>query len=117
MFKTHTPAPPANKAEATERKILDAALEMFRTEGFDTATMRDIAARAGVATGAAYYYYPSKDAIVMAFYQHSCEEMQPRLEAALNGVNGLENRLRELIPVKLAYFAANRGVLRALLRN
>jgi AcrR family transcriptional regulator len=79
--------------------------------------MRDIAAKAEVATGAAYYYYPSKDAIVMAFYQRSCEEMQPRIEAALKGVQGLEARLRELIRVKLEYFAPNRAVLRALLRN
>src|SRR5580704_12670911 len=105
------------KAEETGLRILDSALELFRQEGFDTATMRDIAAKAGVATGAAYYYYPSKDAIVMAFYERSCDEMQPRIEAALAGAHGLEKRLRELILVKLAYFAPNRGVLRALLRN
>ena len=75
--------------------------------------MRDIAAKAGVAAGAAYYYYPSKDAIVMAFYQRSCEEMEPQLEAALRNAAGLEKRLRELIRVKLEYFAPNRGVLRA----
>src|SRR5580704_9136468 len=105
------------KAEETGRRILDSALELFREKGFDATTMRDIAQKAEVATGAAYYYYPSKDAIVMAFYERSCEEMQPRIEAALDGVNGLEKRLRELILVKLAYFAPNRGVLRALLRN
>lgn len=101
----------------TGSKILDAALALFRQEGFDITTMRDIAAKAGVATGAAYYYYPSKDAIVMAFYQRSCEEMQPRIEAALENVHGLERRLCELIRVKLNYFAPDRGVLRALLRN
>src|SRR5580692_12114620 len=108
---------PTPKAEDTSLRILTAALSLFREEGFDSATMRDIAAKAGVAAGAAYYYYPSKDAIVMAFYQRSCTEMQPQIEAALDGVNGLENRLRELILVKLAYFAPNREVLRALLRN
>ena len=108
------------KAEETGRRILDAALELFRQEGFDTTTMRDIARKAEVATGAAYYYYPSKDAIVMDFYQRSCAEMQPKIEAAeaaLKRAAGLEARLRELIRVKLAHFAPNRGVLRALLRN
>ena len=105
------------KAEDTRLRILTAALGLFRDEGFDSATMRDIAANAGVAAGAAYYYYPSKDAIVTAFYQQSCTEMQPQLEAALDGSAGLEKRLRELIRVKLEYFAPNRGVLRALLRN
>jgi AcrR family transcriptional regulator len=105
------------KAEETGLRILNSALALFRQEGFDTATMRDIAEKAGVATGAAYYYYPSKDAIVMDFYRRSCAEMQPKIEAALERASGLETRLRELIRVKLAHFAPNRGVLRALLRN
>lgn len=105
------------KAEETGLRILDAALELFREEGFDTATMRDIAKKAGVATGAAYYYYPSKDAIVMDFYRRSSAEMQPKIEAALKQVTGLERRVGELIRIKLAHFAPNRGVLRALLRN
>jgi len=42
--------------------------------------------------------------------------MQPKIEAALKGVTGLEARLVELIRVKLEYFTPNRGVLRALLR-
>jgi AcrR family transcriptional regulator len=109
--------PSTPKAEETGRRILDAALELFRVEGFDSATMRDVARKAEVATGAAYYYYSSKDAIVMAFYQRACEEMQPRIEAALEQPVSLENRLRELIRVKLAYFGPDRGILRALLRN
>jgi AcrR family transcriptional regulator len=105
------------KAEETRQRILDSALDLFREEGFDNATMRDISARAGVATGAAYYYYPSKEAIVTAFYARACEEMQPRVEAALEGVRGLEARIRALIQVKFDYFAPHRPVMRALLRN
>src|SRR5436305_11056650 len=105
------------RAEETGKKILEAALELFRQEGFDRTTMRDIAQAANVATGAAYYYYVSKDAIVMDFYRRSSEEMQPKIEAALEGATGLEAKLRELIRVKLTHFGPNRGVLRALLRN
>src|SRR5664279_4943639 len=105
------------KAEETGRKILEAALALFRQQGFDATTMREIARRAGVATGAAYYYYPSKDAIVTDFYQRSCAAMQPQIEAALTSARSLENRLRELISVKLAHFAPNRSILRSLLRN
>ncbi len=108
---------PATKSEETAARILESALDLFREQGFDDTTMRGIAAKAGVATGAAYYYYPSKDAIVMDFYRRSSQEMQPRIAVALENATGLENRLRELIRVKLAHFAPNRGVLRALLRN
>ena len=105
------------KAEATASKILDAALELFREQGFDAATMRGIAERAGVATGAAYYYYASKDAIVMDFYQRSCDELQDKIRLALKSINSLERGLNELIRVKLTHFEPNRDVLRALLRN
>jgi AcrR family transcriptional regulator len=105
------------KSEETRARILNAALTSFRERGFEAATMRDIAQEAGVATGAAYYYFPSKDAIVTDFYRRSCDEMQSKIEEALKNVMGLEERLRQLIRVKLSQFAANRGVLRALLRN
>lgn len=105
------------KADVTAGRILDAALELFREQGFDAATMRGIAERAGVATGAAYYYYPSKDAIVMDFYQRSCSDMQEKIASALEGVKNLEDGLRKLINVKLIHFGPNRDVLRVLLRS
>src|SRR5207237_4793311 len=54
------------KAEETRERILDAALRLFRKRGFDQTTMRDIAAEAEVATGAAYYYFSSKEEMVIA---------------------------------------------------
>ena len=106
-----------SKSETTASKILDSALALFREQGFEAATMRAIAERAGVATGAAYYYYASKDAIIMDFYQRSCEQAHEELRLGLAAVKSLENGLRELIRVKLTHFAPNRDVLRALLRN
>jgi AcrR family transcriptional regulator len=112
------PRPKATpKAQATGGKILDVALGLFRTKGFDRTTMRDIAAEAGVATGAAYYYYPSKDAIVMAFYRRTFDEMQTKIGKVLNAPGSLEVRMRELIRVKLEHFGRNRGVLRGILKN
>ena len=108
---------PYAKSRATSTRILDTALELFRTKGFDQTTMRDIAAAAGMATGAAYHHFASKDAMVMAFYQRSCDEMQPLLESALAGARGLEQQLSALILTKLEYFEPNRAVLKALLKN
>ena len=56
------------EAESTRELILRTALELFRGCGFEITTMRDIARAAKVATGAAYYYFPSKEAIVSAYY-------------------------------------------------
>ena len=105
------------KSEETRERIFSAALTLFRERGFEAATMREVAEKAGVATGAAYYYFASKDAIIMEFYRRSSEEMQPKMEAVLKDALGLERRLRLLIGVKLQHFAPHREVLRALLRN
>jgi AcrR family transcriptional regulator len=105
------------KSQATATKILDAALGLFQTKGFDQTTMRDIAAAAGMATGAAYHHFPSKEALVMAFYQRSCDETRPLLESALTGARGLQQQLSALIRTKLDYFEPNRAVLKALLKN
>ena len=45
------------KSDETRSRILEAALSVFRERGFENATMREIAVEAGVATGAAYYYF------------------------------------------------------------
>jgi AcrR family transcriptional regulator len=102
------------KSEATRARILEAALALFREQGFEPATMRQIATRAGVATGAAYYYFASKDAIVLAFYEQAQQEMQPKIEEALASSKDIRERLRGVIEVKLDYFAASRRLLGAL---
>jgi AcrR family transcriptional regulator len=102
------------KSEETRKRILNAALDLFREKGFETTTMREIALRAGVATGAAYYYFDSKDAIVLAFYSQAAEEMTPQLEEVLEGTTDLRKRLAGILDVKLSYFEPSRRLLGAL---
>jgi len=105
---------PLKKSEETRTRILEAALDLFRENGFEPTTMRQIAAHAGVAVGAAYYYFESKEAIVMTFYQRAQQEINPALIALLDASDSLESRLRGLIQFKLTYFLPNRKLLGAL---
>jgi AcrR family transcriptional regulator len=102
------------KSEETRLRILEAALTVFRERGFERATMREIAAAAEVAVGAAYYYFDSKDALVMAFYERSQEEMRPRIEKRLDESRTLESRLQAIIETKFECFEPNRKLLGAL---
>ena len=99
------------KSEETRNRILNTALELFRKDGFDQTTMRQIAAECGVALGAAYYYFPSKDALVMAFYERAQSELEPILVEELSRHKGIEARLRALIEAKLRYFHPNRAMI------
>ena len=62
------------RAEQTRAAIVDAALALFRERGYEAATMRAIAARAGVSTGNAYYYFGSKEELIQEFYAHNQAE-------------------------------------------
>jgi AcrR family transcriptional regulator len=102
------------KSEETRTRILEAALGLFRKRGFGKATMRDIAREAGVALGAAYYYFDSKDALVMGFYERAQRDLDPLLEEALSKTQGLEERMRAVVEVKFKYFGPNRKLMGAL---
>jgi AcrR family transcriptional regulator len=111
------PARQTFKAEATRRRILDCAMSLFRERGFEPTTMREIAGRAGVSIGAAYYYFDSKEALVIAFYQQAKDEMGPQIQEALAGSKDLRVRLQAVIEVKFRYFAPSRNFLGALFRH
>jgi len=49
---------------ATRRRIVAAAVDLFRSQGFDATTTRDIAHSAKIATGTLFNYFDTKEAIV-----------------------------------------------------
>ena len=54
---------PAPHAEATRRRIVEAAVKAFADKGFDAASTREIARAAGVEQGLLTYHFPTKDAL------------------------------------------------------
>lgn len=68
MTPVPEPTSRSPKAEQTRRTIVDAAMRLFRSQGYDGTTMRAIATEAGVSTGNAYYYFGSKEHLIQAFY-------------------------------------------------
>ena len=104
------------KAEETRARILDSALELFREKGFDETTMRDIAEDAGVATGAAYYYFRSKEDLVMAFYVRTADEAREIFPKVIGESRDLQERIRAILDLKFGQFARHRRLLVALVR-
>lgn len=105
----------ARSAE-TRQLILDRALALFRQRGFERTTMRQIAADAELSLGAAYYYFPSKEAIVLAYYQRHQDEHATRFRAAVEraGAGPGPERVRLLFDSKLELLRRDRRLLTAL---
>jgi AcrR family transcriptional regulator len=102
--------------EKTKELILATALDLFRKAGFETATMRDIARAADVATGAAYYYFPSKEAIVSAYYDQVQRIHAEKTREEWKGKSGLRERLGAVFHSKLEILKDDRSFLGALFR-
>lgn len=112
MFKsTKTP-----KGEETRRRVQQAAMALFREKGFDATTMRDVAAAAGMSLGAAYHYFPSKEAIVMAYYASLQEEHARLVDDAVRAHQDVRDRISAALHGKLRMVRDDRKMLGALLR-
>ena len=105
------------KGEDKRAQIHAAALALFRKRGFDATTMRDVASAAGVALGAAYYYFPSKEAIVLAYYERTHHESSAQAEAVFATTDDVRARLGAAFHAKIDVLAKDRKLLSGLFRS
>lgn len=80
---THT------RGEDTRRRILDAAIEVFAVEGYERASTRLLAERAGVNLPAIQYYFGSKEGLLRAAVEHIAEEIDQQMAPVRARVNAL----------------------------
>ncbi|MBC8171475.1 MAG: TetR/AcrR family transcriptional regulator [Anaerolineae bacterium] len=59
--------------------ILNAAAQLFAENGYEAVTTNAIAAKAGVAIGSLYQFFPNKEAIIEAMVQHYAGGMRELL--------------------------------------
>jgi AcrR family transcriptional regulator len=85
------------KAVATKERIYETALRLFVEKGFEKTTMRMIAEKAGHALGGTYYYFRSKDMIVLEFYQRSQKRLVAKAQEICADTQDLEQRIQRLI--------------------
>ena len=74
--------PPGTTAQgvAMRKRLYGTAIELIAKRGYDSTTLRDIAARAGVSPALLYKYFPSKRAVVLALYDELSAEYAERAE-------------------------------------
>ncbi len=114
--ETVTASPSTDKGEQTRRHIFRCALELFREQGFEATTMQEVAQRAGVAKGAAYYYFPGKEALIQAYYETIQTEQERICAKAFAEEDSLKERLMVAMHSKLDLAKEDRKLLGVVFR-
>lgn len=104
-----------------QKKVLQASLELFASQGFEATTSQQIAKRAGVSVGSVYHTFPTKQAILVAVLAPIFEGTMDTVANQFNDNTfgkGFES-VEELVKITIAdrfYFAdKNINVIRLML--
>jgi AcrR family transcriptional regulator len=92
---------PHEKASDRRAEILRQAAAVFREKGFHGAGMREIAAGLGIAPGALYYYFASKEELLYACQDISLTRLIATAREILAGEEPADAKLRALIAAHL----------------
>jgi TetR/AcrR family transcriptional regulator len=87
-------SPRQRRKEARPQELLDAALELFVEKGFAATRSEEVAARAGVAKGTLYLYFPSKEDLLKAVVR---ENLGTLIAEGANVAGSFEGTTQQLL--------------------
>lgn len=77
-----------------KEKLLQAALELFVSQGLTDAPTSKIAKQAGVATGTLFYFFPTKDDLIISLYLKLKKQAAASIERALASANSVRDIIK-----------------------
>ena len=105
----------------TRRRILDEAVHLFATRGYDATSVADIQAACGLnpGSGALYKHFPSKAALLEAAVHDNLSRLTARTAETADTRLPDDPRaaLRVLADVVWAFMAADRDLIRLMIRE
>ncbi|UCC74869.1 MAG: TetR family transcriptional regulator [Gemmatimonadota bacterium] len=108
-------APPASpEHEEKLERLLGIAAEIFAEKGYHAASIRDLSKRAGVSLSGLYYYFHSKQELLLMIQERSLRKVMDELSRKLEGVDRPEEKLRTLVHNHVGFFAENMAAMRVI---
>lgn len=95
-----------SQKEATRRRVLEAARELFDTHGYQGTTIREIARHAEVAVGSVFTTFASKGEILSEVMQARLEPLYTELDRVMPHLRGsTADRLRTMFAIHFEFEA------------
>lgn len=111
--------PAQRRSQETRDRLVEAAVEEFADRGFEGASTRNIAARAGVAQSALPYHFTTKEALWKAAADRLFGDFRERFAARIEGLEGVDagQRARLLLADFVRYVAGRPAMHRFMLQE
>lgn len=93
--------------------LLAAATAVFAERGFHSASIREIARRAGFSVGGVYQFYPSKDELYVAVLEEGWARLKAEIGSALRAKDSL-GQLSALTRLLVGRYESHRGLWQIL---
>ncbi|MEX0821324.1 MAG: TetR/AcrR family transcriptional regulator [Rhodothermales bacterium] len=90
------PVPMGEQSEA-ERKIFEAARDVFHVQGYEGARMQEIADRAGINKAMLHYYYRSKEKLFEAVFRVSAMKVLPTILGIVRSDAGVPEKIAQIV--------------------
>lgn len=99
---------PYAKSRQTQRRILDAALEVFAENGYRSGSLADVADRVGMSEAGLLHHFPNKGALLIALLEHrdaqASEQFSPE-------ESDTPRRMAEAFPKLVAHNSTQPGII------
>ena len=99
----------------TKRLIFEAAIKVFSENGYNGATMDDIAVKAGVAKGTLYYHFTSKEEIFKFTIEEGMNIIIDEIETAIALEQTPIDKLKALCKLELSLVYAKKDFFKVLM--
>lgn len=103
-----TPAPVRTRDPARRHRILVAAADLVARNGFNSVSMAEIGAAAGITGSAIYRHFDSKSAVLVELFDSAIDRLIEDAERTMSSGADLRTALRELIEGQIEFVVGNR---------
>lgn len=83
--------------QRTRQRLLDSALELFGSQGFNATSMQQIVDRAGVTKGAFYHHFESKEEVLQVIHDEFLDVQAADMQRILAEFDSPVDQLRETV--------------------
>jgi len=97
--------------ETRRQEIIDTAMHLFRTKGYETTTMQDIMKELNIAKGTIYHYFTSKEALFDVAIEQLSTANLAHMKAKVAGAKG--NAIEKIMVIfdAAALYEENRSLI------